>query len=163
MILAIFGKTLTNSIYNAAPIVWQVSGANLGRCTIRKISVPRHDPAHLDQYLRVVLLLWTRSKRCRLESCQYSAFGISIEKRPNRVIKLGGIVRHLCTPSSEIPYSGVRGRGEVRVGRTGFRRPNLAAPGWIISDQRVEFDDISPQACRLFQCHRSHPVGTCGK
>ena len=130
---------------------------------IRKISVPRHDPAHLDQYLRVVLLLWTRSKRCRLESCQYPAFGISIEKRPNRVIKLGGIVRHLCTPSSEIPYSGVRGRGEVRVGRTGFRRPNLAAPGWIISDQRVEFDDISPQACRLFQCHRSHPVGTCGK
>jgi hypothetical protein len=40
------------------------------------------------------------------------------------------------------------------VGRTGFRRPNLAAPEWIISDQRVEFDDISPQACRLFQCHR---------
>ena len=55
------------------------------------------------------------------------AFGISIQKRPNRVIKLGGIVRHLCTRSSEIPYSGVRGRGEVRVGRTGFRRPNLAA------------------------------------
>ena len=52
IILSIFGETLTNSIYNAAPIVWQVSGDNLGRCTIRKISVPRHDPAHLDQYLR---------------------------------------------------------------------------------------------------------------
>jgi len=62
-------ETLTNSIYNAAPIVWQMSGDNLGRCTIRKISVPRHDPAHPDQYRRVVLPLWTRSKRCLLESC----------------------------------------------------------------------------------------------
>jgi Putative transposase of IS4/5 family (DUF4096) len=32
IILSIFGKTLTNSIYNAAPIVWKVSGDNLGRC-----------------------------------------------------------------------------------------------------------------------------------
>ena len=128
MLLAIFGKTLTNSIYNAAPIVWQVSGDNLGRCTIRKISVPRHDPARLDQYLRVVLLLWTRSKRYRLESCQYSAFGISIEKRPNRVIKLGGIVRHLCTPSS-----GMLGRAPASASQL---EQQWIAATWLVITRR---------------------------
>jgi hypothetical protein len=55
------GETLTNSIYNAAPIIWQVSRNNLGRCPIRQIPMPRHYPPHPDQYISIVLPLWTGS------------------------------------------------------------------------------------------------------
>lgn len=61
IILSVFGKTFTNSIYNTAPIIRQVPGDNLGRRTIRKIPVPDHDLAHPDQYVRIVLPLWTGS------------------------------------------------------------------------------------------------------